>query len=78
MIDLLPKPGVEESASTAGKSSETIVADWEARIIKENGDVYGKQVIQETENRLGGRENVKKVIELMHADRNYFYTPSDK
>lgn len=74
MIDLLPKPGVEENASTAGKSSETIVADWEARIIKENGDVYGKQVIQETENRLGGRENVKKVIELMHADRNYFYT----
>lgn len=74
MIDLLPKPGVEENAATAGKSSEDIVAAWEANIIKENGEVYGKQVIQETESRLGSRDNVKKIIELMHADKNYFYT----
>lgn len=74
MIELLPKPGVEENTATANKSSEDIVSSWEANIIKENGDAYGKQVIQETEARLGNRENVKKVIELMHADKNYFYT----
>ncbi len=74
MIDLLPKPGVEENAVTAGKSSEDIVAAWEASILKDNGEAYGKQVIQESESRLGGRENVKKVIELLHADKNYFYT----
>lgn len=74
IVDLLPKPGVEESAATAGKSSEDIVAAWEKQILAENGDVYGKQVIQESESRLGGRENVKKVIEIMHADKNYFYT----
>lgn len=72
IIDSLPKPGID-SDDAAAKSSADVVKDWEDKIIKSNGEVYGKTVVQDIENRLGGRENVQKVVTLVKQDRNFFY-----
>ena len=75
MLDALPKPQVvKNDATPAAEGNVDPVAKWEAQIIKDNGEVYGKQVIADVEKNLGGRDNVKKVIDLLHVDKNFVYS----
>ncbi|MBX9686012.1 MAG: hypothetical protein K2X27_04870 [Candidatus Obscuribacterales bacterium] len=68
MLDMLPKqPQSEEQAGADA------LKNWEAELLKKNGEVYGKELRASIESSLGGEENLKKVVGLMNVDKNYVY-----
>lgn len=71
ILDALPKPATITDANT---KPEDVVSIWEANIIKDHGEAYGKKLISDIETGLGGRDNVKKIIEILHVDKNFVYS----
>lgn len=65
------KEFAKEAASKQDKTA--LLAEWEAKIIKENGKDYGQEIINNLEQTLGGRDKVADIVHLVQTNKNYCY-----
>lgn len=55
------------------ESKADVVQLWQDELVKINGEKYGKDLAAKIPQSLGGEQNLKVLLELMHLDKNYVY-----
>lgn len=65
MLQSLPAP--------KGEVPSDLLKSWQDELIKTNGEKYGKELAGNIQQSLGGEENLKTVLGLMHVDKNFVY-----
>ena len=63
------QPGNETPATSSG----SVVSDWQSQLVLDNGKKYGTSLAGSIAARLGGDDNLKAVLYLLHLDGNFVY-----
>lgn len=68
MLQIVPPPKAESETAVSG-----VVADWKKQLIEANGEKYGNELATNIQNAMGGEQNLKMVLEMLHVDKNFVY-----
>ena len=68
VMQVVPHPKAEDANQVSA-----VVKDWKAKLIEVNGEKYGNELATNIQAAMGGEENLKKVLEMLHVEKNYVY-----
>lgn len=72
ILSMLPKPKVQGQLQAAA-DKEDVVKAWKEKLDTDNGPKYSEERQKNIEQMVGGEQNLKTVLELLHVDKNYLY-----
>ncbi len=66
MLEMIPTPKPESQ-------TPQLVKDWNAQLISVHGEKYGNELATQIQQSLGGEQNLRTILTILHVDKNFVY-----